>query len=124
MQGDGQRERQAPPPAFKPAAGERELMTGLLSKNASFRLVVSGDVGVKEIERLIAKLQLDKEILADLDSDTVGSTGGLEDAPPDKAQVSFFITNAQKVELRKQGYSDDDIAKLKPAEAHKLLKIT
>jgi hypothetical protein len=49
--------------------GEREIATGLLSKNASFRLIVSGDVGVKEIERLIAKLQLDKEILADRDSD-------------------------------------------------------
>jgi hypothetical protein len=47
--------------------GERELATGLLSKSASFRLVVSGEVGVKEIERLIAKLQLDKEILADPD---------------------------------------------------------
>lgn len=50
--------------------GERELTTGLLSKTASFRLIVSGDVGVKEIERLIAKLQLDKEILADADNDS------------------------------------------------------
>ena len=49
-------------------AGERELVTGLLSKNASFRLIVSGDVGVKEIERLIAKLELDKEILAEPDA--------------------------------------------------------
>jgi len=48
-------------------AGERELTTGLLSKTASFRLIVSGDVGAKEIERLIAKLELDKEILADSD---------------------------------------------------------
>ena len=45
--------------------GERELTTGLLSRDASFRLVVSGPVGVKEIERLIAKLELDKEILAE-----------------------------------------------------------
>jgi hypothetical protein len=41
---------------------ERELTTGLLSKDASFRLIVSGSVGVKEIERLIKKLELDKEI--------------------------------------------------------------
>lgn len=59
-----------PPPLKRQEAkkimdGERELTTGLLSKNASFRLIVSGDVGVKEIERLIAKLELDKEILAD-----------------------------------------------------------
>jgi hypothetical protein len=44
---------------------ERELTTGLLSKEASFRLVVTGNIGVKEIERLIKKLELDKEILAD-----------------------------------------------------------
>ena len=45
--------------------GERELTTGLLSKDASFRLIVNGPVGVREIERLIRKLELDKEILAD-----------------------------------------------------------
>jgi len=45
--------------------GERELTTGLLSKGASFRLIVSGHIGEKEIERLIKKLTLDKEILAD-----------------------------------------------------------
>jgi hypothetical protein len=40
-----------------------------LSKSASFRLIVSGEVGVKkEIDRLIAKLQFDNEILADPDS--------------------------------------------------------
>ena len=49
--------------------GERELTTGLLSKDANFRLIVSGTVGVKEIERLIAKLNLDKEILAETDED-------------------------------------------------------
>jgi hypothetical protein len=45
--------------------GERELTTGLLSKTASFRLIVSGQVGVAEIERLIKKLEIDKEILAE-----------------------------------------------------------
>jgi hypothetical protein len=45
--------------------GERELTTGLLSKDASFRLIVSGSVGEKEIDRLIAKLTIDKEILAE-----------------------------------------------------------
>jgi hypothetical protein len=47
--------------------GERELTTGLLAKDASFRLIVSGPIGVKEIERLIKKLELDKEILAEAD---------------------------------------------------------
>jgi tetratricopeptide (TPR) repeat protein len=41
---------------------ERELTTGLLSKDAGFRLVVSGPVGGKEIDQLIRKLELDKEI--------------------------------------------------------------
>lgn len=50
---------------------ERELTTGLLSKDASFRLVVTGPVGVKEIERLIKKLEIDKEILADQDDENV-----------------------------------------------------
>jgi len=44
--------------------GERELTTGMLSRDANFRLIVSGPVGVKEIDLLIRKLQLDKEILA------------------------------------------------------------
>lgn len=60
----------SPPPAArrretKIMDGERELTSGLLSKDANFRLIVSGEVGVKEIERLIKKLQFDKEILAD-----------------------------------------------------------
>lgn len=44
---------------------ERELITGLLSKQAAFRLIVSGPIGVKEIDRLIAKLELEKDILAE-----------------------------------------------------------
>jgi len=58
------------PEGFPPIAvreHERELTTGLLAKDASFRLLVTGNVGVKEIERLIKKLELDKEILADQD---------------------------------------------------------
>jgi|SRR5215470_4610713 len=60
------------PEGFPPTAArqhERELTTGLLAKNASFRLLVTGNVGVKEIERLIKKLELDKEILADQGED-------------------------------------------------------
>lgn len=58
-----------PKSEVKLMAGERELVTGLLSKESSFRVIVSGAVGVKEIERLIKKLELDKEILADADDD-------------------------------------------------------
>ncbi len=61
--------REPPPGKVKVMEGERELTTGLLSKEANFRLIVSGPVGVKEIERLIAKLELDKEILAEADNE-------------------------------------------------------
>ncbi len=64
-----------PPPPLKNRKGmelemsERELTTGLLSKDSGFRLIVHGKIGPKEIERLIAKLRLDKEILADSEDD-------------------------------------------------------
>ena len=45
--------------------GERELTKGILARDASFRLIVSGNIGVKEIEHLIQKLEIDTEILAD-----------------------------------------------------------
>lgn len=61
--------RGTPPAKGKIMDGERELTAGLLSKDASFRLIVNGQVGVKEIERLIQKLELDKEILADTTED-------------------------------------------------------
>jgi len=67
--------RAAPPPARGVAVmdGERELTTGLLSKDASFRLIVSGRIGVREIERLIKKLEFDKEILTDEDNNEAAS---------------------------------------------------
>lgn len=63
----------SPPPPHKYKVmmmhGERELTTGMLAKDANFRLIVSGKIGAKEIDRLIAKLELDKEILAEPDDD-------------------------------------------------------
>lgn len=56
------------PQGAKLMDGERELAAGLLSKDAGFRLIVTGAIGVKEIERLIAKLELDKDILSELPS--------------------------------------------------------
>jgi hypothetical protein len=41
-----------------------------------------------------------------------------------KPQISFFITNSQKAQLRERGLSKDDIAKMNPAEAHRVLGIT
>jgi hypothetical protein len=74
---------------------ERELTTGLLSKDASFRLIVSGHVGEKEIERLIRKLELDKEILAE----------GAEALTPPRP----LVTSRQREQLRTLGWEEDDI---------------
>jgi hypothetical protein len=52
---------------------ERVLQSGMLSKKATYRVIVSGHVGEREIERLIKKLEMDKEILADPDD---GETSG------------------------------------------------
>lgn len=52
-------------PELALTAGERELSSGMLAAGASFRLLVKGRVGVREIERLIRKLELDRDILAD-----------------------------------------------------------
>jgi len=50
--------------------GERVLTTGMLAKDARFKLVVTGQIGPKEIDILIRKLQLDREILADQATDS------------------------------------------------------
>ncbi|HEY3814763.1 MAG TPA: hypothetical protein VGL66_16210 [Caulobacteraceae bacterium] len=66
--------------------GERELTSGLLSKGANFRLIVSGQIGVKEIERLISKLEIDKEILAEPDE----AEDDLADLYKDKPNAGQF----------------------------------
>ena len=38
-----------------------------------------------------------------------------------ETRVSFFIIQAHRAELRERGYSDDDIAQMKPADAHRIL---
>ncbi|MBK6895648.1 MAG: hypothetical protein IPH06_03525 [Alphaproteobacteria bacterium] len=58
----------SPPPSSKGKtlmAGERVLQDGILSQNATYRIIVSGKIGPKEIDRLIKKLEVDKEILAE-----------------------------------------------------------
>ncbi len=58
---------------------ERVLQSGMLSKHASYRVIVSGPVGEAEIERLLKKLEMDKEILAD------------GDPAPDSTDVSDLV---------------------------------
>jgi hypothetical protein len=52
------------------AEGERELLHGPLSRSASYRLVIKGDAGPKEIGKLIKILELQKSLLED-DEDEV-----------------------------------------------------
>jgi hypothetical protein len=71
----------APPSTTAPAADpiasasmdkEREYLRGVLSRDSSYRLLVSGDVGPKELGRMIKLLQAQKAILED-DADKDGS---------------------------------------------------
>ena len=72
--------------AVKLTDTERELTTGLLAKDASFRLIVSGRIGAKEIDMLIAKLQLDRDILAEPDGSEADAEPRSEkkQPPPDR----------------------------------------
>ena len=51
------------------------------------------------------------------------SKGAEKKKPENTAQVSFMITKAQRSKLEELGYTDDQIAKMKPAEAHSILNI-
>lgn len=44
---------------------ERELLRGPLSKNAYFRLIVTGNFGSKEIDNLIKFCEVQRDILLD-----------------------------------------------------------
>ncbi len=57
---------------------ERVLQSGMLSKTASYRVVVSGAVGVAEINRLLKKIEMDKEILADADPEPADDKDSFE----------------------------------------------
>lgn len=60
---------------------ERVLQSGMLSKTASYRVIVSGPVGEAEIDRLLRKLEMDKEILADPDPEPTGHPPLADDDP-------------------------------------------
>ena len=45
----------------------------------------------------------------------------LESHETKETEISFLITEAQRAQLRERGYSDDDIAQMMPAVAHRIL---
>jgi hypothetical protein len=53
---------------------ERQFSSGVLSVTTRYRLIVTGDVGLKEIGKLIRILQLQKEILEESDDADAPST--------------------------------------------------
>lgn len=63
----------APPPAptldVQPEAGETEWMRNLVSRDTKVRLLVTGEMGPKEIGRLIKLLEAQKAVLDDDDDD-------------------------------------------------------
>ena len=59
--------------------GERVLSDGILSGSANYRVIVSGPIGLKEIERLIRKLEIDKEIMAEVEAERAVQTGSEEE---------------------------------------------
>ena len=53
------------PIALPSMNNEREYLRGVLSRDASYRLLVSGNIGPKELGRMIKLLQAQKAILED-----------------------------------------------------------
>lgn len=49
----------------QPSSAEREWLRGPLSKDTSYRLFVSGDLGAKEIQKLIKVLEVQRLVLGD-----------------------------------------------------------
>lgn len=49
----------------QPAAGEKEWLRGSLGRDVSYRLIVAGDLGPKEIGKLITLLEAQKAVLSD-----------------------------------------------------------
>lgn len=55
--------------SLKAEAGEHEWLRGKLSKETSYRILVTGEIGPKEIGKLIKLLTTQKDILSDDDDD-------------------------------------------------------
>ncbi len=76
-------------PLALPAAAqdERQIMSGMLSKDSRFRLIVTGTIGAKEIGTLIKKLEFDKTIVTD---PMICDGSMLMDADIDRAARAMF----------------------------------
>jgi hypothetical protein len=52
--------------------GEREFIRGQLGRDSGYRLLVSGEIGPKELAKIIRVLTLQKELLSDSDDESEG----------------------------------------------------
>jgi len=146
---DGQTERNSPP--MQPKSPEPQAPKGLqlppvppvmAEGSLPFSVALTGaglEIGARiksesDIESLIQVLQTMKPLLP-----TIYGQPKATVVPPDaneRAQrvfqasmegrkneegVSFFVTQAQKVQLRERGYTDDQIRDMKPEDAHRAL---
>jgi hypothetical protein len=123
------------PPAAPPKGavslmeGERIVFAHEIEPAHGVRVVASGEVDESLLDALDGYIKLHRKRLGLRAASSDLSPSATTESQPDatatdenrSSQVSFFITNSQKVQLRERGYSDDDIAKMKPAEAHKIL---
>lgn len=56
-------------PSAPPLVGEKEWMRGRLSKEADYRLLITGEIGAREIGRLIKLLEVQKAVLDEDDTE-------------------------------------------------------
>jgi hypothetical protein len=95
----------------------------------------------RDLEKLIKILQTIRPLLQDIygrEPNTLADSPDPADPPdlgehtqrvfdasmtPHEAEtgISFFITKAQKAELRRRGYSEEQIREMKPKDAHRAL---
>lgn len=65
-----------------------------------------------------------KKVEGDSNIPAVENSKGTDDKDPDfVASVSFMITKAQRAKLIEKGYTEEQIAVMKPAEAHDILQV-
>jgi hypothetical protein len=79
-------------PVERMPTGEREWLRGPLSRETSYRLIVTGDLGPKEIGKLIKLLKAQQAVLSDEDDedgrpDDEDQASTIPEPPPDSDGV-------------------------------------
>jgi hypothetical protein len=60
---------QGPPVTMPTLAGEREFLRGPITRDSGYRLMVSGEIGAKELGKIIKILTLQQELLLETDEE-------------------------------------------------------